>query len=61
MSWDLNNLMFLKVGYKLMKILLESKDAYLELETRKYKSIFIVYESFMNVLKKIITSYKYVL
>jgi len=45
----------------LIKLLLENKEAHLEFETRKSKSIFIVYDSFMSVLKKIITQYKHML
>lgn len=61
MNWNIENLAFFRIGYQLVKLLMESKDAYLELETRKFKNVFIVYDSFMNVFKQIITSFKHVL
>lgn len=61
LSWNIENLKFLKIGYKFFGLILDSKDGYKLLETKASKSIFVVFDSFMNILKKVITQYKHVL
>ena len=58
-EWNMNNFRYIELAYKFFKILLNSKSGCHLLESNDNESAFVVSESFMICMKKILTQHEH--
>ena len=58
LSWKPQNFMYIEIAYKFFAIVLSVKEGIQLLESRVSEGTFMIYESFMNTLQKLLTEHK---